>query len=89
MTKNSGNFTKIRILKHASITAHQIYIDSPNSIVEIDGQSWISTSGGSFSTDGTDKANIPLRGANMVGFGGYCDISADLGLATGPYDDEV
>jgi hypothetical protein len=62
----------IILQKDSFIRANPIFIDSPNTVLAIDDTSYISASGTSMLTTGSDANKPPKTGATRSGSGGYC-----------------
>jgi hypothetical protein len=57
--------TNLTVSGHSFIQAQKFIVDSPNTVLEIDDTSFISVSGGSYSTSGTSEDYN--RGATFIG----------------------
>jgi hypothetical protein len=72
---NTAAQTSFSLLSGSAITGSQVLFDSPTTVLRIDGESSISTSGRSFNPKGSATG----QGASYVGQGGACGASpADM-----------
>jgi len=80
----SAEDSEIKFLNGSNAIGKGVFVESPNSILTIDDNSFLSATGASQNTKGTDPDG--KQGASYVGQGGYCGTESVPDLVHGSFD---